>query len=81
MRWRKAIDDGSAWVADPDPDHHLAVWQASLRGGGWDWHVIDKAGHVLGEGMAEITESDAKAKAESWYETKPCTRAGLARKA
>ncbi len=67
VRWRKAADDGTAWVADPEPDYHLAVWRASKGHIGWDWHVVDKAGEVLVGDWGEYEEADAKAKAEAWY--------------
>jgi hypothetical protein len=67
VRWRKAAADGSVWVADPEPDYHLSVWQASSGCIGWDWQVLDRTGNVLARDWGVQAADDAKAKAEAWY--------------
>ena len=64
MQWRKAADDGSAWVADPEPECHLAVWRGER---GWDWHVLDPGGKVIVQQWAEPDAAAAKAIAERCY--------------
>lgn len=63
-RWRTAFDDVSVWVADPEPEYHLAVWQGDR---GWDWHVLDPRGEKIVQGWAEPNLTAAKATAEKCY--------------
>ena len=72
MRWRQAISDGSAWVADPEPLYHLAAWRDEA-GGGWDWYVLlgasgtypRKVGQTFGR--LESNANDARHAAEVAY--------------
>jgi len=67
VQWRKAADDGTAWVADPEPAIHLAVWKATQGHIGWDWHALDPQGNRLAMEWGKYTLEDAKASAEAWY--------------
>jgi len=60
VRWRKAAADGSVWVADPEPDYHLSVWQASSGCIGWDWQVLDRTGNVLARDWGVQAADDAQ---------------------
>ena len=64
LQWRKAADDGSAWVADPEPECHLAVWQGER---GWEWHVLGPDGRVIVQHWAEPDAAAAKAMADRHY--------------
>ena len=64
IHWYKAIEDGSAWIADPEPTYHLSVW---FDDRGWDWHILDPTGRERDWGWAESTEKAAKAAAEKAY--------------
>ena len=65
LSWQKALDDGSAWVADPESGYHLAVWQG---GRGWNWHVLGPGDRVIVEYWAEPDVATAKAVAERHYQ-------------
>lgn len=58
-------DDGSVWVADPEPEYHLSVWQGER---GWDWHVLGPGGRVIVQHWAEPDAASAKAMAERHYQ-------------
>jgi|GEM_PF-5334161 len=47
VAWCKVATDRSAWVADPCPQEHLAVWR---RDRGWAWHIIDRQGLAIVQG-------------------------------
>jgi hypothetical protein len=67
--WRSIADDDSIFVADPDPDHHLAVWLDGFPRQGyapWSWHVLDSDGDLVARAYT-TTRERAQAAAESAY--------------
>ena len=58
------MKDGPAWVADPDPECHIAVWQGER---GWDWHVLE-GGRLVVQHWAEPNADAAKVMAERHYQ-------------
>ena len=72
MDWIDASVDGSAFVADPEPTYHLAVWLDEPRGG-WDWHVLEGPSGIYplkvgqSHGRLERNADDARRAAEAAY--------------
>ena len=72
MEWIDASVDGSAFIADPEPAYHLAVWLDESHGG-WDWHVLHGASGTyprkVGQafGRLERSTDDARRAAEAAY--------------
>ena len=64
MDWRDGSEDGTAWVADPEPGFHLAAWRSR---DGWDWHVLDASGSRIARGWGLRSLGGAKAEAEKSY--------------